>query len=174
VAPLTSFDRLDAELLGLLAQDPRLSSSELAARLGTTRNTVHARLTRLTESGVLGGFAARLDLERLGLAVLASLQLDLAQDALDAVVIALRHRAHVLEVTATTGRSDLSVRVAARSHAELQAVVQDILAIPGVVHTVTEIALTTPVPYRVGPLLAMLTGASGRGRARPGAADLPD
>jgi DNA-binding Lrp family transcriptional regulator len=171
---MTSFDRLDAELLALLAQDPRLSSSELAARLGTTRNTVHARFTRLTESGVLSDFAARLDLERLGVAVLASVHLELAQDAIDAVVTALRHRAHVLEVIATTGRSDLTVRVAARSHAELQAVVQDILAIPGVVHTVTEIALTTPVPYRVGPLLAMLTEASGRGRARPDAAGLPD
>ena len=164
---MTSIDRLDADLLAALTQDPRAGSTELAAALGTTRNTVQARLARLRESGVLEGFGARVDLARLGLVVVAFLHLELAQGTLAAVVEELRGRAHVLEVHATTGRSDLMVRVAARSHPELQALLQDVLAIPGVVRTATEIALTTPVPFRVGPLLEALTEDRGRGRAGP-------
>ncbi|SFL30809.1 Lrp/AsnC family transcriptional regulator [Geodermatophilus ruber] len=164
---VSSIDRLDAELLAALDADPRLPMSELAARLRVARNTVQARLTRLTDAGVLEGFGARVDLARLGLAVVAFVHLELAQGALQAVIDELRSRAHVLEVNATTGRSDLVVRIAARSHPELQAVLQDVLAVPGVLRTATEIALSTPVPYRVAPLLSALTEGSGRGRAQP-------
>ncbi|WP_189094618.1 Lrp/AsnC ligand binding domain-containing protein [Nocardia jinanensis] len=60
---------------------------------------------------------------------------------------------------------DLFVRVAAPGNPELQELLHDLRAIPGVVRTDTEIALTTPSPYRVDPLLQSLTAAAGRGRA---------
>jgi DNA-binding Lrp family transcriptional regulator len=162
---VTSFDRLDTELLMALAEDPRQGTGELAVRLGVTRNTVVARLNRLTEHSVIEGFNVRVDLARVGLTVVAFVHLQLAQGALQAVIEELRRRPHVLEVNATTGRSDLVVRTAARSHPELQGILQDILAIPGVLRSETEVALSTPVPYRIGPLLAALTKDSGRGRA---------
>jgi DNA-binding Lrp family transcriptional regulator len=165
VSNLTSIDRLDADLLAALTLDPREGTSELAARLGVARNTVQARLARLMGSGVLQGFDPRVDLSLLGLSVVAFLHLELAQGTLQDVIDALAENPHVLEVHATTGHSDLVVRVAARSHPELQAVLQDVLAFPGVVRTNTEIALTTPVPFRVGPLLTALTEQRGRGRA---------
>ncbi|MCU1692876.1 MAG: transcriptional regulator, AsnC family protein [Frankiales bacterium] len=162
---VSSIDRLDADLLGALADDPRAGVTELAATLQVARNTVQARLARLTASGVLKGFSARLDLDLLGLPVIAFLHLELAQGALADVIDALTERPYVLEVVATTGRSDLMVRVAAHDHAELQGLLQDVLDVPGVVRTTTEIALTTPVPYRVAPLLAHVTADRGRGRA---------
>ncbi|MCW2605670.1 MAG: transcriptional regulator, AsnC family protein [Frankiales bacterium] len=162
---VTSIDRLDADLLAALAQDPRTGTTELAERLGVARNTVQARLSRLATSGVLQGFGARLDLASLGLPVVAFLHLQLAQGALQDVVDALAELPFVLEVVATTGSSDLAVRVAAPDHPALQASLQQVLALAGVVRTTTEIALTTPVPYRVGPLLASLTADRGRGRA---------
>ncbi|MCW2613698.1 MAG: AsnC family transcriptional regulator [Frankiales bacterium] len=171
---MTSIDRLDAELLSALTDDPREGTRDLALRLGVTRNTVQARLARLSASGVLQGFDPRVDLARLGLTVIAFLHLELAQGALQDVVEALGGLPHVLEVHATTGQSDLAVRVAARSHAELQSVLQEVLALPGVVRTRTEIALTTPVPFRVGPLLAALTQDRGRGRTVPLVSDKQD
>jgi DNA-binding Lrp family transcriptional regulator len=162
---VTSIDQLDAALLAALTDDPRTGTTELAERLGVARNTVQARLAGLRSGGVLQGFSARLDLGALGLPVIAFLHLELAQGALQDVVDALAERPFVLEVVATTGRSDLSVRVAAPDHAALQALLQEVLDLPGVVRTTTEIALTTPVPYRVGPLLASITAERGRGRA---------
>jgi DNA-binding Lrp family transcriptional regulator len=165
VRRVSSIDRLDADLLRALSQDPRMAVGELAAATGVTRNTVQARLARLLSSGVVEGFSARLDLARLGCDVVAFVHVELAQAALDGVVAALAAMPSVLEVTATTGRSDLIARVAVSDHAQLQAVLQEVLAVPGVERTTTEIALTTPVPYRVGPLLAALTQERGRGRS---------
>ena len=165
---MASIDRLDAELLAALAEDPRRGVSDLAARIGVARNTVSARLARLSESGVLTGYDVRVDLTALGLPVTAFLHLQLAQGGLQGIIDALARFPEVLEICITTGASDLVVRVACPGNSELQALVQEVLAVPGVVRTTTEIALTTPVQYRVAPLLAELTAARGRGRAGRG------
>ena len=46
----------DRRLLTLLAQDSRRPLSELAALLGVSRQTVHNRMTRLVEQGVISRF----------------------------------------------------------------------------------------------------------------------
>jgi DNA-binding Lrp family transcriptional regulator len=157
---VTTIDALDAALLAALAEDPRRGPTELASRLGVSRNTVHARLSRLEASQILAGFSARLRLTALGLAVEAIVDVELSQGALQAVIDALADMPNVLEVMATTGRADLVVRVAARTHEELQALLQEILAMAGVTRTTTHIAMTNPVPYRVTPLLRHLTGSA--------------
>ena len=161
----SSIDRLDAELLGLLGEDPRIGVMELSERLGVTRNTVQARLTRLTETGVVAGHLPQVDLAAIGLPVAAQLNVELAQGALDDVVARLVEMPHVLEVHTTTGGADLVVRLAAADNAQLLTLVQEIHAIPGVQRTTTVVLLTTPVRLRVQPLLDHMTGSSGRGRA---------
>jgi DNA-binding Lrp family transcriptional regulator len=165
VIRMTSIDQLDAALLTALDTNPRAGIRELSTRLGVARNTVQARLRRAQEAGVLEGFSARINLSAIGMPVHAFVRMELAQGALRSVVEELRSRPAVLEVHATTGRSDLFVRVASPDHPELQELLHDLLAIPGVLRTDTEMALTTPVPFRVGPLLRSLTTGAGRGRA---------
>ncbi len=161
----SSIDRLDAELLDLLRQDPRIGVMELAERLDVTRNTVQARLTRLNESGVVSGHVPQVDLVAIGTPVQALLNVELAQGVLDDVTRELAEVPHVLEVHTTTGISDLVVRLAATDNAELLRIVQGIHAIDGVLRTTTVVLLTNPVPLRVQPLLDHITGSRGRGRA---------
>ena len=65
--PGESLDALDARLLLLLTDSPRLGVLECARRLGVARGTVQARLDRLAERGVLGGFPPELDIAAMGL-----------------------------------------------------------------------------------------------------------
>ena len=51
---------IDAELIRLLEQDARLSTSELARRLGIARSTVQSRIERLERSGTIAGYTLRL------------------------------------------------------------------------------------------------------------------
>ncbi|MBO9523659.1 MAG: Lrp/AsnC family transcriptional regulator [Nocardioidaceae bacterium] len=160
-----SLDQLDARLIGALTENPRRGVVDLATAMGVARNTVQARIRRLEESGVLDGFTPQLDLNRIGVAVMAWAALALEQAELDRVVEALVAESHVMEVLTTTGREDLMVRVAAATHAELQGVVQRIVAIPGVSHSNTMIVLTAPLRPRVQPLLDELTKDAGWGRS---------
>jgi DNA-binding Lrp family transcriptional regulator len=66
----------------------------------------------------------------------------------------LAHIPEVLEVHTITGGSDLMCRVVARTNADLQRVIDLIVEVRGVLRTSSIIALDTPVPYRVLPLVA--------------------
>jgi DNA-binding Lrp family transcriptional regulator len=68
----------------------------------------------------------------------------------------------VLEVHTITGAGDMLCRVVARTNADLQRVIDAIVGAEGVVRASTVIALATPVPYRVLPLVRIV--------ARPAAA----
>jgi DNA-binding Lrp family transcriptional regulator len=164
---MLSIDRLDVELLAVLARDARIGVVELAVTLGISRNTVQSRLKRLEEGGLVAGYRPEIDLARAGLATQAFIGLEVQQERLALIVEALVGMPQVLEIHATTGREDLLVRVATETQAGLQQLIEQIVGTQGVVHSTTTLALTTPLPYRVVPLLKDLTKGAGWGRSTP-------
>ncbi|MGW4114874.1 Lrp/AsnC family transcriptional regulator [Actinosynnema sp. NPDC004786] len=150
-------DALDARLLLLLTDEPRLGVLECSRRLGVARGTVQARLDRLVARGVLTGFPPALDLAAMGYGLTAFAVLEIAQGRRHEVTEGLAAINEVCEVHATTGQGDLFVRVVARSNADLQRVIDSIVDVPGVQRLSSSIALSTPVPPRVRPLLERIT-----------------
>src|SRR5215469_7752883 len=94
--------------------------------------------------------------------VQAFVHLYLAQGQLDNVVGRLGAIPEVLEAHTMTGEGDLLCRVAARSNLHLEEIVQNLLALPGVTRTRTEISLNQRVGYRVLPLVQQLRTAQAR------------
>jgi len=146
-------DALDARLLHLLTAEPRLPVLEAARRLGVARGTVAARLDRLQRTGVVRGFGPDVDPAALGYPVSAYTTLEVAQGAREGLLGALESIAEVLEASTVTGPGDLFCRVVARDNAHLQAVVDRVLALEGVLRATTLVTLTTPLPARVLPLV---------------------
>jgi DNA-binding Lrp family transcriptional regulator len=167
VTEVISLDQLDVRLLDVLSRDARAGVGEIATELGIARNTVQARRRRLEDSGILTGFRPSLDLAQAGVTTQAFIGLEVQQGRLAEIVAALARIPHVLEVHATTGREDLLVRAATASEAGLQQLIEQIVAVNGVVHSTTTLALTTPLPYRVMPLLKEMTRDAGWGRSTP-------
>ncbi|OSC27085.1 AsnC family transcriptional regulator [Mycobacterium vulneris] len=162
-----SIDRLDVDLLEMLARDARAGVLELASRLSISRNTVQSRLKRLEEGGLVAGYRPELDLARVGIATQAFIGLEVQQGRLGPIVEALIGIPQVLEIHATTGREDLLVRVATETQAGLQQLIEQVVDIPGVVHSTTTLALTTPLTFRAVPLLKEMTRNAGWGRSTP-------
>jgi DNA-binding Lrp family transcriptional regulator len=164
---MLSIDRLDVELLEMLATDARAGVVDLASRLGISRNTVQARLRRLEEGGLVTGYRPELKLAVAGVSVEAFVGLEVQQGRLASIIDALIAMPQVSEIHATTGREDLLVRVATETQADLQQLIEGIVGTPGVVHSTTTLALTTPLPYRAVPLLKHITRDAGWGRSTP-------
>ncbi|QUH00178.1 Lrp/AsnC family transcriptional regulator [Saccharopolyspora erythraea] len=156
-----ALDALDAKLLLLLSDEPRLGVLECSRRLGVARGTVQARMDRMLRRGVLQGFPPDLDLAAMGYGLTAFAVLEIAQGQRAAVAARLAAIDEVCEVHATTGQGDLFVRMVARSNADLQRVIDNVVAVPEVRRTSTSIALSTPVPPRVRPLLERLAASGG-------------
>ncbi|GAA1476347.1 Lrp/AsnC family transcriptional regulator [Nocardioides aestuarii] len=148
-----TMDDLDGRLLELFAHEPRIGVLEASRQLGVARGTVQARLDKLLATGVITGFGPELSTEALGYPVTAFLTLEIRQGAgHDTVARHLERIPEVLEVFTITGSGDMWARVVARSNADLQRVIDRVLADEAIVRSSTVIALATQVPYRVLPL----------------------
>jgi len=152
-------DELDARLAGLLAAEPRVGVLEASRRLGVARGTVQARLDRMQARGVITGYGPDIDPAALGYGVTAFVTVEIRQaGGHDQVAGGLASIAEVLEAHTITGAGDMLCRVVARTNADLQRVIDAIVDVSGVVRASTVIALDTPVPYRVLPLVRAAAG----------------
>ena len=148
-------DDLDRTLITLFADEPRVGVLEASRRLGVARGTVQARLDRLASSGVITGWGPDLSTEAIGFPVTTFLTLEISQSAgHQAVAEHLATIPEVLEAYTITGVGDLWCRIVSRSNADLQRVIDRVVAVDGVQRASTVMALATQVPYRVLPLLA--------------------
>jgi DNA-binding Lrp family transcriptional regulator len=159
-------DALDARIVEVFATEPRVGVQECSRRLGVARGTVQARLDRMARDGVIRGWGPDLDPAAMGYAVTAFVTLEIRQHprdhpagrtAHDAVAEQLSGVPEVLEAHTTTGTGDMLVRIVARSNADLQRVIDRLLAADGVVRASTVIALDTQISPRVLPLLREAT-----------------
>jgi DNA-binding Lrp family transcriptional regulator len=151
--PETAVDRVDAAILALFAAEPRVGVLEASRRLRIARGTVQARLDKLVARGVVTGWGPDLDAAALGFPVTAFVTLEIAQSGHDEIGARLAAIPEVIEVHTITGGGDLLARVVARSNADLQRVIDQVVATDGIGRTSTAIALATQVPHRVLPLL---------------------
>lgn len=166
-----TIDQLDAKIISLLTAEPRIGVLECSRRLGVARGTVQARLDRMAARGVITGYGPDIDPAALGFGVTAFVTLQIRQMA-GRVPVAdqLALIPEVLEVHTITGSGDMLCRVVARDNADLQRVIDLIVDVQGVVRTSSVIALATPVPYRVLPLVRSAgdESAPAPGRQAPG------
>ncbi|GAB3221816.1 Lrp/AsnC family transcriptional regulator [Glycomyces halotolerans] len=147
-------DDLDARLIALLEAEPRIGVLECSRRLGVARGTVQARMDRLSSRGVVRGHGPRVDPAALGYPVMAFVTLELRQSTgHDSVARHLARVPEVLEAHTVTGSGDLLCRIVARTNAELQGVIDRVLANEGVLRAATVIALAEQIPYRTLPLV---------------------
>lgn len=146
-------DRLDGELIVLLAREPRIGVLEASRRLGVARGTVQARLDRLQSNGVIRGFGPEVDPAALGYPVTAFATLEIKQGQGADVRAHLAGVPEVLELHTTTGHGDMLCRLVARSNADLQRVIDRVVGFDGIVRASTAIVMENPVPLRVIPLV---------------------
>lgn len=148
-------DRLDAQLVELLAAEPRIGVLECARRLSVARGTVQARLDKLSARGIIRGFGPEIHPPALGYSVMAFVTLEIRQlRGHDTVTRHLESIPEVLEVHTVTGSGDLMCRVVSRTNADLQRVIDTIVSSDGVVRASTVIALDEQIAYRTLPLVA--------------------
>lgn len=107
-------DAIDRRLLAALQENGRLSATELAERIGLTTSPCLRRLKRLERSGVIRGYAALVDQDRVGLpvSVFVSVKLERQrEDALETFEEAVRDCPEVMECYLMTGTRDYLLRV---------------------------------------------------------------
>ena len=156
-------------ILGALQADARLSFSELGRRVGLSPPAAAERVRRLEDAGIISGYRAELNLERLGFPITAIIRVSTPEPQFARLKAAVAGLQEVLECHHVTGADSLVLKVTALSVGHLEKVIEQI----GRHGTpTTAIILSSPIAKRA--VLGFPTAPSGPARRAPAAAAYPD
>lgn len=106
-------DETDRAILRILQADARTPFSEVARRIDMSSATVHDRVGRMEDAGVIEGYHAEIDPKAVGYGVSALVGLRVEQGREEDALERLRDIEGVREIHLTTGEWDVILRVVA-------------------------------------------------------------
>lgn len=136
-------DELDRKILQAYLTDSRISYRELAHKLGVSTTTVQSRTSKLEKAGVIRGFSAIYDHEKIGYQLTAITEITVAKGKLLELEREVAKIPQVLAVYDVTGLTDAMVIAKFKSREELSKFTKTLLAMPFIERTNTHIVLTT-------------------------------
>ncbi|MCX4166134.1 MULTISPECIES: Lrp/AsnC family transcriptional regulator [Paraburkholderia] len=167
-------DAIDRRILAILQENGRLSNQDIAERINLSPSPCLRRIRRLEESGVIRGYVALLDPQRLGLALLAYVDVRLEKRGGPAVSVrsdgstsrrpgathaelfraAVQAWPEVVACHAMTGDMDYMLRVHVEDMAHFSRFMQDqLLHHPSVIDVKTSFSLDTIKETTALPIL---------------------
>lgn len=170
---MATTDGTDVSILRALVEDGRATLQEIGERVGIRRPTVHARVKRMEQEGVIRGYHAHVAPEAIGAGLTALVFIHVShgkgQDCFTAcgkVADALRRIPEVVECHTLGGEEDAVVKVRAADVKELERVVmRQISGVAGVERVRTSVVLSTHFE-RQAPVKEPASQAPRRSRAR--------
>lgn len=139
--PAAPKDELDRELIALLQANARESTANLARKLGVARTTVVARLARLEAEGVLVGYTVKLGSEALDRGVQAFVGISVSPKAQREVIKRLSRLPELRQLASVSGEFDYMALLRAQTTMRLDALLDEIGEIEGVIKTTTSVVL---------------------------------
>ncbi len=140
-------DSIDKQILTYLLNDARMPYLEIARKLVVSGGTIHQRIEKLKEAGIIEGSQVRLNLKELGYDVTVFLGVHLkSSKELGAVIKKLNTFPEVLEAYYTTGSYALLLKVCTQSISDFHKFLTDKLqSIEAVQATESFISLDQPI-----------------------------
>lgn len=133
---MAPIDRVNADILTALQNDGRMSNAKLAEHLNMSETPSWRRVKALEDAGVIEGYQANLNRRKLGLGVMAFVQLRCSehhQEATRALHRIVNACPNILSCHNTTGADDYMIIAVARDLDDYSNLVESVLrTLPGV------------------------------------------
>src|SRR5512146_32527 len=138
-----NIDKLDLAIIQQLMHDASLSYAEMGKQLFVSAGTIHVRIKKLQETGVISGVKFQVDLKKLGYDVIAFIGIYLEKSSLyDTVAKDLRKIPEIVRMNYTTGNYSIFAEIVCKDIGQLRTVLHDELQkIKGIERTETFISL---------------------------------
>ncbi len=136
-------DKIDQQILALLMNDAQMAYTDIAKKVGVSSGTVHVRMNKLIDAGIVEGSTLQINYGRLGYDLTAFLGVYLEKSSLYSDVVAhLKQIKEITQIYYTTGTYGIFLKIICRDTAHLREVLHDkIQKINGIERTETFIAL---------------------------------
>jgi Lrp/AsnC family transcriptional regulator, regulator for asnA, asnC and gidA len=138
-----SLDKLDLQIIQAMMEDAEVSYADLGKQFFVSGGTIHVRIKKLEELGIVQGKRLAVDLKVLGYDIIAFIGIYLEKSSMyDNVAQALKSIPQVVRVNYTTGNYSMFVEIVCKDIQQLRFVLHDELQkIKGIERTETLISL---------------------------------
>ncbi len=138
-----NLDKLDFQIIQEMMENAGISYADLGKKLFVSGGTIHVRIKKLEEIGVVKGTRLSVDLKALGYDVIAFIGIFLEKSSLyDTVAKELRKIPEIVRLNYTTGNYSMFAEVVCKDIKQLRFVLHDELQkIKGIERTETFISL---------------------------------
>jgi Lrp/AsnC family transcriptional regulator for asnA, asnC and gidA len=149
--PDYEFDNVDLAILSLLQENAALPYTEIAKKVHVSPGTVHVRMKKMEELGVVKGAELKINYAQLGFDVTAFLGIYLQQSSYyDKALADLKKIPEVINVHYTTGAYSMFVKIVCRDTNHLREVLHDkIQKVYGLERTETMISLEESIDRNI-------------------------
>jgi DNA-binding Lrp family transcriptional regulator len=138
-----SIDAVDRKILNELLRDSRRSYRSIARRAGISVGTVLSRIRKLEKTGVIKGYTAILDHEKLGYQLTVVTEITVSKGKLLEMEEAIGKLPNTCAVYDVTGLTDALVIAKFHSREELSKFTKSLLSMPFIDRTNSHVVLTT-------------------------------
>jgi len=138
-----NLDKLDLQIIQAMMQDAEISYADLGKQFFVSGGTIHVRIKKLEELGIVQGKRLAVDLKLLGYDIIAFIGIYLEKSSMyDTVLLALKNIPQVVRVNYTTGNYSMFMEIVCKDIQQLRFVLHDELQkIKGIERTETLISL---------------------------------
>lgn len=142
-APVLNIDKLDLDIIQQLMHDASISYAELGKKLFVSAGTIHVRIKKLQDLGIISGMKYNVDLKKMGYDVIAFIGIYLEKSSLyDTVSKDLKKIPEIVRLNYTTGNYSIFAEIVCRDIGQLRNILHDELQkIKGIERTETFISL---------------------------------
>lgn len=131
-----SIDAVDLKIIDILGKDSSTTFVDIAKQIGVSDATIHIRVRRLREAGIIGNFTISVDNNRLGYDHLAFMGINVEPGFAEDVTNDLSSLHEVLEIHEMHNRFDLLLKIRAKDLNELRdIVVNKVRTLPHILET---------------------------------------
>jgi Lrp/AsnC family transcriptional regulator for asnA, asnC and gidA len=146
-----ALDKLDRSILQMLLRNANMAYTDIARELKVSGGTIHVRMKKMEEAGIVQGSRLIVDPGRLGFDVLAYLGIFLEKgSAYNKALEEMKKIPEIIELHYTTGMYNMFVKILCRDTRHLREVLNDkIQVIDGVERTETFISLESGIDREI-------------------------
>jgi Lrp/AsnC family transcriptional regulator, regulator for asnA, asnC and gidA len=141
--PKLNLDKLDFQIIHEMMENAEISYADLGKKLFVSGGTIHVRIKKLQELGIVKGTRLYVDIKKLGYDVTAFIGIYLEKSSLyDQVARDLRKIPEIVRLNYTTGNYSMFAEIVCKDISQLRYVLHDELQkIKGIERTETFITL---------------------------------
>ncbi len=135
-------DKVDRQILDILIDNTRMPFTEISKKLGTSVGTIHVRVKKMEESGIIKGSSLNLDYDKLGYSFIAYVGIALEKNKMvEQVIDGLENIPFVTVSHITTGKFNVFCKLRSKDAKHAMNIIFMIDNIDGVLRTETMISL---------------------------------